>query len=131
MARSLDISDLSGEDLIGYMEMVCDRLSVTDLVRLQEIAETKRQEKLEAAKQAVIEEMRAKLGDMGVDPRDVVVSFSGSRRTRRDSGSSLPVKYRSPQGETWSGRGFVPNWLRTLEEQGRNRDEFLVRQEGE
>jgi len=126
MARSLDIGDLSGDDLLEFMEMVCNRLSVPDLVRLQEIAETKRQEKLEAAKQAVIEEMRAKLADMGVSPSEVTVSFGATRRTRRDSGSSLPVKYRSPQGETWSGRGFVPNWLRLLEEQGHNREEFLV-----
>jgi DNA-binding protein H-NS len=131
MARSLDIGDLSGDDLLEFMEMVCNRLSVPDLVRLQEIAEAKRQEKFEAAKQQVIEEMRAKLADMGVAPDEVVVSISSPRRTRRDSGARLPVKYRGPQGETWSGRGFVPNWLRLLEEQGHNREEFLVPQEGE
>jgi DNA-binding protein H-NS len=41
--------------------------------------------------------------------------------------STVPVKYRGPNGETWSGRGKAPNWLTSLEtHQDRDRDEFLV-----
>jgi hypothetical protein len=40
-------------------------------------------------------------------------------------------KYRSPEGNTWTGKGRVPQWLQALEAQGRSREEFLVRQEGE
>jgi DNA-binding protein H-NS len=47
-------------------------------------------------------------------------------RKRRTSGVTLPVKYRSPAGDTWSGRGFAPNWLKALEEEGHNREEYLV-----
>lgn len=36
------------------------------------------------------------------------------------------VKYRGPNGETWSGRGIPPKWLTVLEIDGHNRDEFLV-----
>jgi DNA-binding protein H-NS len=128
MARSVDIGELSGEDLMGVLEMACDRLSVPDLLRLQDIAERKREEKLEDAKQQVIEELKEKLSQMGVLPNEVSVSFGPARR---DTGATLRAKYRGPSGETWSGRGFVPNWLRTLEEQGRSREEFLVTSEGE
>lgn len=38
----------------------------------------------------------------------------------------VPVKYRGPDGQTWSGRGRAPNWLVALEAQGRNKGEFLV-----
>ncbi len=38
----------------------------------------------------------------------------------------VPVKYRGPAGQTWSGRGRAPTWLVALEGQGRNKDEFLV-----
>jgi len=30
-----------------------------------------------------------------------------------------------PWGETWSGRGLVPKWLRVLVDSGRNRNDFL------
>ena len=35
-------------------------------------------------------------------------------------------KYRSPAGDEWSGRGRVPVWLRLLEDEGHNREEFRV-----
>jgi DNA-binding protein H-NS len=38
----------------------------------------------------------------------------------------VAIKYRGPNGETWSGRGKAPNWLTSLEAQGRHKDEFLV-----
>ena len=37
-----------------------------------------------------------------------------------------PVKYRGPEGQTWSGRGRAPNWLVAMEAQGRHKDAFLV-----
>jgi DNA-binding protein H-NS len=36
------------------------------------------------------------------------------------------VKYRGPAGETWTGRGLVPKWLRDMEVAGHDRTEFLV-----
>lgn len=38
----------------------------------------------------------------------------------------VPVKFRGPNGETWTGRGKQPTWLRTLVEGGRKADEFKV-----
>lgn len=40
---------------------------------------------------------------------------------------SPPVKYRGPNGETWSGRGSTPLWLLALEAQGMARSDFLVK----
>jgi DNA-binding protein H-NS len=97
-------------------------------------AEAKRQEKLEDAKQAILEEMRGKLEELDLTLEDVLPRSgrrTGTRRRRRESGQAAPVKYRSPEGETWTGRGRVPQWLQALEEQGRSREEFLVRQAGE
>ena len=47
--------------------------------------------------------MTAKLSALGLTLNDVVPA----RRSRKGK-SSLRVKYRSPDGETWSGRGHVP-----------------------
>jgi len=101
---------------------------------VRDLAEAKRRERLEEAKQAVLEEMRGKLSELDLTLEDVLQRPSrrgGSRRRRRVAGQGAPIKYRSPEGETWTGRGRVPQWLQALEAQGRNREEFLVRQEGE
>jgi DNA-binding protein H-NS len=132
MARSFDLGELSGDDLMGLLEMAVDRLSVPDLVRLMEMTEAKRQEKLAEAKQAVVDEMRGRLTELGLSLEDVLPGRTrrrGRRRSRSETGQSIPVKYRSPEGGTWSGRGRTPQWLQALEEQGHQRDEFAVRPE--
>ena len=37
-----------------------------------------------------------------------------------------PVKYRGPAGETWTGRGKQPRWLKALVDLGRKPEEFLL-----
>jgi DNA-binding protein H-NS len=132
MARSLDLDALTDQDIIRLMDEILNRLPVRDLVTVRMAAEAKRREKLEEAKQAVLEEMRGKLEELDLTLEDVLQRPSrrgGSRRRRREAGHAAPVKYRSPEGNTWTGKGRVPQWLRSLEEQGRHRDEFLVQQE--
>jgi DNA-binding protein H-NS len=129
MARSLDFDNLTAQDRMYMVRELLNRLSAQELREVRDLAEEKWRGKLEEARSTVIEEMRAKLGELGVEPSDVVVSFGRPRTARRDRGSSLRPKYRGPNGETWSGRGFVPKWLRLLEETGHNRDMFLVKQE--
>ena len=38
----------------------------------------------------------------------------------------VPVKFRGPNGEGWSGRGRIPGWLAALESQGATRDQFRI-----
>ena len=45
---------------------------------------------------------------------------SGGKRARP------AVKYRSPSGETWTGRGRTPQWLVSLEAEGKKREDFAV-----
>jgi DNA-binding protein H-NS len=49
-----------------------------------------------------------------------------TRKPRDDTGAKRAAKYRSPNGEEWSGRGRMPNWLAALEAEGRGREEFLI-----
>jgi DNA-binding protein H-NS len=94
-------------------------------------------QRLEEAKNAVLEEARAKLAELGLTleaalpPLAVSPAGSGSgasRKRRKDAGTTLPAKYRGPNGETWSGRGRPPKWLQTLEAEGRDREEFRTMQ---
>lgn len=38
----------------------------------------------------------------------------------------VKVKYRSPNGEEWSGRGRPPLWLQAQYEQGKTKEDFLI-----
>jgi DNA-binding protein H-NS len=103
------------------IEEIFETLSTQDLRAIRDLAEQTRVSKLESAKAALLEEMQGKVSELGLSLNDLFPS----RRTRR-SKSSVPVKYRSPDGQTWSGRGHAPLWLRQLELQGHNREEYKV-----
>ena len=109
-----------------------DQLSAAELTALIERAEAKRREKLDAAKEEVLSEARAKLADLGLTLEDALApapSPAGTqgRKRRSDGGGKVPAKYRGPGGEEWTGRGRAPRWLAALEAEGRSREEFLVR----
>ena len=48
---------------------------------------------------------------------------SGRRNQRR---GKAPIKYRGPKGETWSGRGTTPLWLKALLRGGKKKEDFLI-----
>ena len=52
------------------------------------------------------------------------------RRKRRGTGRKVPAKYRSPRGETWSGRGLRPRWLTAAMKEGKKPDDFLIAKRG-
>src|SRR4051812_2507811 len=107
-----------------------DRMTVAELTALRDAAEAKRREKLDDARNAVLEDTRAKLAELGLTleavlPTPVSAGQDGQgRKRRKDAGQPLAVKYRGPGGETWSGRGRQPKWLQTLEAEGHSREEF-------
>jgi len=56
------------------------------------------------AKAALLEEMRGKASELGLSLNDVFPT-----RRQRKNKAAVQVKYRSPDGETWSGRGHAPH----------------------
>ena len=42
------------------------------------------------------------------------------------TGVPVAAKYKGPNGETWTGRGLTPRWLKAMLDQGRNKDEFAI-----
>ena len=44
----------------------------------------------------------------------------------KNAGKVVAAKYRGPKGETWSGRGLMPRWLKALVAQGQTREEFAI-----
>ncbi|MDF8364712.1 H-NS histone family protein [Achromobacter anxifer] len=99
-------------------------------------------DKLEAKKAKLIRDKAipdiiAKMRAVGVTPKDIAEHWGtvAAKRARSVSGkataktgkTSRPPKYRDPaSGETWSGMGKRPFWLRDAEDAGRSREEFLI-----
>ena len=123
MTEWLDIKldTLSSEERIRLIEEVFDTLDPLELLRVRDLAEKNRQTKIADAKAAVLEEMKGRLSALGLSLNDLIPA----RRPRKNK-QDLKVKYRSPDGETWSGRGHAPLWLRQLELQGHKREEYAV-----
>ena len=48
------------------------------------------------------------------------------RHTSPMKGRKVAPKFRSPDGETWAGRGARPRWLSALIKQGHKVEEFAV-----
>ncbi len=87
-----------------------------------------RDEKLAEAKAALKAETEAKAKALGLAVEDLFEGGRG-RRGRKANGrakSASDVVYRSPQGETWSGRGRPPRWIVALEAKGHKREKYRV-----
>jgi DNA-binding protein H-NS len=41
-------------------------------------------------------------------------------------GSKVAPKYRSPEGDTWAGRGATPRWLKAAIKEGKKLEDFAI-----
>lgn len=77
---------------------------------------------------ALRQRMEAMLAAEELTVQDVFPEFARKGVRGPKPGTRVPAKYRNPEKpeETWSGRGRTPIWLRDLEANGRQRDEFRI-----
>ena len=120
----IELDNLSEDDKINLIGKICDELTAQQLRVVREIVDQKRLEKIDEAKEQVIARMREEFEQLDLDFEEVM----GLKRGRRRN-SSLPPKYRSPEGKEWSGRGYPPQWIRDLEEKGGDREDYLIQEE--
>jgi DNA-binding protein H-NS len=90
-----------------------------------------------------VEEIRAKMEAFGITAKDLQTGKRGARvgkgkkpatarktvkgASPKKAGSPVAAKYHGPNGESWTGRGLTPRWLKSLLEQGRTKEEFAVK----
>lgn len=106
-----------------------DRMSAEDLTVLIQVAEAKRAEKADAARADLLEEMTQKAAALGLSLQGLMQGTTRAkpgRKARSDAGKPAAIKYRSPKGETWTGRDRPPGWITEAEKAGRKREEFRV-----
>ena len=62
-------------------------------------------------------------------PAKVKTTSAKAPRAARKASAPVAVKFRGPNGETWSGRGLTPKWLTSLVAQGQSKESFAVKPE--
>ena len=85
----------------------------------KQIAETQHAEKASA-----IAQVRTLMSEHGLTLADLGTRApAGARKTT----AKVPPKYRNPStGDTWSGRGLQPNWLKTALAAGAKIEDFKI-----
>lgn len=87
-----------------------------------QISEAKRAESVQA-----IDTVRRLIADYALTAKDCGFSDAKPKAmVTQSKRGPAPVKYRGPNGETWSGRGRTPGWLTAIEMDGWSRDTCLV-----
>ncbi len=93
------------------------------IAQLQKQADEIRSADLAAAKADIL----AKMATFGISIDDLRTAKGRSSKSPKvKSSSSAPVKFRGPNGETWSGRGLMPRWLSALVAKGQAKESFSV-----
>lgn len=98
----------------SYQELVAQREALDRQIEAARLAE---QTKAIETVKALIKQFQLSADDCGFKPG------KGAKAKQ-----AVPVKYRGPNGEGWSGRGRIPGWLAALESQGATREQFRVAQ---
>ena len=91
---------------------------------LQKQAEEIRTRELAQAIQDILGKMDAY--GITVDDLDRARGRTRKQASATKSGNPAPIKYRGPNGETWTGRGLMPRWLAALVDAGQAKESFAV-----
>ena len=87
----------------------------------RQIAEAQREER-----GAAIAKIKSLMTEYGLTLADLSGRAPSTSGARKPSGK-VAAKYRNPAtGDTWSGRGLKPNWLKSAIESGRKIEDFAV-----
>jgi DNA-binding protein H-NS len=115
----------------GMMMIKVDRnmletLSVKELRALIHLAEEVKSMKMRSELRNLRDQFEAMAAEIGVSAKDILETAAPEKRPKADKQARRAVKYRGPNGEEWMGLGRRPVWLMRLEEQGKDKSEFLV-----
>jgi DNA-binding protein H-NS len=89
----------------------------------REIETTRKQERVEA-----INKVRALMAQYGLTLSDLSAKGATPKPGGTVKGSKVAVKYRNAAtGDTWSGRGLQPKWLKAALAAGRKIEEFAAK----
>ena len=94
-----------------YQDLVAQKKELDALVESARKAEVS----------AVVAEVKRMVGEYGLTAADC-----GFGAPAKNTKYKVPVKYRGPNGEAWTGRGKTPAWILAHESAGRTRESLLA-----
>lgn len=95
----------------------------TQIAQLQQQAEEIKAAELASTMADILQKMEA----FGISVDDLDRARGRGRKSATSKSSNpAPVKFRGPNGETWSGRGLMPRWLAALVADGQSKESFAV-----
>ncbi|MEY4753190.1 MAG: hypothetical protein RJA44_865 [Pseudomonadota bacterium] len=115
----------------SYQELLAQKAA---LEKQQADLEKQISDTLRAERSNVINQIKTLMAEHGITQADLVAKPGrGNKGAAAAADGAAPAtrkvapKYRDPAtGETWSGRGLQPKWLKAAIEGGRSLEEFAV-----
>jgi DNA-binding protein H-NS len=110
---------MSGGNIVASLqELLAQKAEIE-----KQIVDTQRQERADA-----IARVRELMSQYGLSAADIVGRpAAAARRTGASDTRKVAPKYRNPDtGETWSGRGLQPKWLKAALASGKKIDDFTL-----
>ncbi|MDQ5887897.1 MAG: hypothetical protein RL210_2424 [Pseudomonadota bacterium] len=86
---------------------------------LQQAEEIRKQEVA-----TVVAEIKAKIAQYGITARDL--GFATAAAGKKGTTEGAVAKFRGPNGESWSGMGRQPQWLKDALANGRKKEDFAI-----
>ncbi len=100
--------------------------SLQDLIAQKEALEREIERAKEQGRNDAIAKIRALMAEYGLSAADLA-GKSSRGKSGKSKGGKVAAKYRnSSTGESWSGRGLQPRWLKAALAAGRKLDEFAL-----
>ena len=87
----------------------------------REIEQTRKQERADA-----IAQVRALMAEHGLTLADLSLKGGGAKPAAGRAGKVAPKFRDKTSGQTWSGRGLQPNWLKAALAAGAKLDDFRL-----
>ena len=94
-----------------YQDLVAQKKELDALVESARKAEVS----------AAVAEVKRLVGEYGLSAVDCGFGVKAKK-----AGGKVAVKYRGPNGESWTGRGRTPAWVVAQEAAGRTRESLLA-----
>lgn len=108
----------------SYQDLVAKRAALQ-----QQQADLDKQ--IAAARQSerasVINQIRALMAEHGLSVADLGAAKTRTKASKSGTGRKVAPKYRNSEtGDTWSGRGLQPKWLKAALASGRKLSDFAL-----
>ncbi len=107
--------------------------TIKELIAQKEALEQQIQAATSEGRNKAIEQVRALMAENGLSVSDLSGKSSGngsakkSGKAKTGSGNKVAAKYRNTStGESWSGRGLQPRWLKAALASGKKIEDFAV-----